>query len=576
MAGAVRPLLAAWAVVVPMMAVPVLAQPVVQPLPPAGVDDLNAALRRLGSNPDDVGALIAAGNASLKVGDIDAAIGFFGRAAEFTPGDARIKVGLAQAMIRREQPVDAIRLFEEAERAGAPTATIAADRGLAYDLVGDNARAQMYYAQALARGPDAEVTRRLALSQAMAGDRKAAEATILPQLRAQDRAAFRTRAFLLAILGDVKDATEIADASMPGPLAAKITPYLGYMPRLTKAQQAAAANFGSFPRAADIGRDDPRLAAYAPPAPTPTRVAAASDTRLAPAGQALGSAPPVRESRTERRVRLAREQAAQDAAERARRVARVAASTPARGTSIVAASPSFPAAQPAVRPTPATGPSSGELPALAEARPAPVAATPARANAAPLVLPSAAPTPILVASAAPAGAALRPSIALPLPATAAPEPTLADAFAAFALSPPTASSPAAGAVDLTKFEPKREVERVPEPVARPVAKARAKPAAAPKPAEPKQPSRIWVQLATGRDTKALAFDWRKLARGNATLFKARDGFVTPWGQANRLLTGPFDTPADARQFLNDLAKAKIDSFVFTSPAGQEIVPIGGK
>ena len=70
----------------------------------------------------------------------------------------------------------------------------------------------------------------------------------------------------------------------------RLAPYLRYMPRLTRAQQAAAANLGRFPTAAQIGRDDPRLAALGnpPAAPAP---AATADARLIPDGPALGTAP---------------------------------------------------------------------------------------------------------------------------------------------------------------------------------------------------------------------------------------------------------------------------------------------
>ncbi len=75
---------------------------------------------------------------------------------------------------------------------------------------------------------------------------------------------------------------------LPERLSSRLAPYLRYMPRLTRAQQAAAANLGVFPRAAEIGRDDPALAAYAAPAaaaPPP----GAADLRLVPSGQPLGS-----------------------------------------------------------------------------------------------------------------------------------------------------------------------------------------------------------------------------------------------------------------------------------------------
>ena len=52
-------------------------------------------------------------------------------------------------------------------------ARYAADRGLALDLVGNNAAAQQFYRQALAQQSDPETVRRLALSQAISGDQPA-------------------------------------------------------------------------------------------------------------------------------------------------------------------------------------------------------------------------------------------------------------------------------------------------------------------------------------------------------------------------------------------------------------------
>ncbi|KAJ8136023.1 hypothetical protein OY671_010764, partial [Metschnikowia pulcherrima] len=83
----------------------------------------------------------------------------------------------------------------------------------------------------------------------------------------------------------------------PQQLAAGITPYSRYMPRSTPAQQAAAANLGRFPRAADIGRDEPRVVQYAALHPRAPRADAAS----IPTGEALGTQAADRPSREKRR-----------------------------------------------------------------------------------------------------------------------------------------------------------------------------------------------------------------------------------------------------------------------------------
>ena len=205
---------------------------VVQPLPNQQSYQLNAALTRLSANPRDVTALLDAGNAALTLGDNDAALGFFGRADQLSPGDPRIKSALASALVKNEDPFAAIPLFDAAERAGARDAPLAGDRGLAYDLVGDNVSAQRYYRQALASAPsNDEIVQRLALSLAIAGDRKGSEATLLTQLRRNEPAAWRTRAFVLAILGDTEEAVKIATGTMPRDLSDAMVPYLRYMGR---------------------------------------------------------------------------------------------------------------------------------------------------------------------------------------------------------------------------------------------------------------------------------------------------------------------------------------------------------
>ena len=165
------------------------AQPMVQSLPDPAALRLNDALRRLAQDPRSLTALIDAGQASLALDDVDAAEGFFRRAEAIVPADGRVKAGLASVMVRRQQPVEALRLFAEAEQAGEPMRFHAAERGLAYDLIGDNIHAQEEYRLFLSLGDDPLVTRRLALSQAIAGDQRASEATLLPLLHRTDLSA---------------------------------------------------------------------------------------------------------------------------------------------------------------------------------------------------------------------------------------------------------------------------------------------------------------------------------------------------------------------------------------------------
>ena len=172
--------------------VPIASQPMIQSLPPGDSMTLNGALARLGRDPRDLQALIDAGQAALTIGDVDAAIGFYSRAEQVMPGMPRVKAGLARALVRSGNPFDALPLFDEADRGGTTDSAIALDRGLAYDLVADNAAAQRYYRQALAGGQNDEATRRLAISLAIAGDKRGSGTVIAPLLQRQDKASWRS------------------------------------------------------------------------------------------------------------------------------------------------------------------------------------------------------------------------------------------------------------------------------------------------------------------------------------------------------------------------------------------------
>ena len=57
------------------------------------------------------------------------------------------------------------------------------------------------------------------------------------------------------------------------------------------------------------------------------------------------------------------------------------------------------------------------------------------------------------------------------------------------------------------------------------------------------------------------------------LLGGREAFVTRWGRANRLLTGPFETRDDARSLVRELRAQGFDSFAYTSPQGEEIIEL---
>lgn len=232
--------------------------------------ELRQQLQELAQNPQSVEQLVGTGRAALQVGDAEAAVGFFTRALEIAPSDPRAKAGLAAATAQTGQPESALVLFGEAVQAGASEAEIAGDRGLAYDLTGQTARAQADYTLALRRAEDPEVRRRLALSLAISGQREAALRLLDPQVRSGDRAAGRARAMVLALGGDVPGATGAAQSAMPPGGAQAMTPFFTRLASLSPAQKAAAVNLGRIPAAggaayADAGRTnaDPGALAFA-------------------------------------------------------------------------------------------------------------------------------------------------------------------------------------------------------------------------------------------------------------------------------------------------------------------------
>ena len=232
-------------------------------------DALAADMRLLAANPLDIEALVTAGELTLKMGDNTAAAGFFGRAEKLDPLNPRVKAGLGSLLVRAERPGEALRLFQEAEARGLDPRKYAGDRGLAYDLIGEQERAQRDYRLALRTGADDEITRRYALSMGISGRKKEALDLLDALLRKSDRAAWRDRAFILAMSGDREGAQKIANSMMSPGLGAGLAPFFDRLPMLSAADRAFAVNFGEL-RA------------------TPERVA---DARMIPALPRLGPDP---------------------------------------------------------------------------------------------------------------------------------------------------------------------------------------------------------------------------------------------------------------------------------------------
>ncbi len=237
----------------------VLPSAVAGPMEPA--DRLAMNLRLLSQNPYDVNALTQAGESALAVGDPNAAVSFLARAEELSPANGRIKADLASALVLLERPAEAFRLFGEAESLGIPAQSFAKDRGLAYDLRGDPKRAQADYALALRRGNDDETIKRMALSLGISGDKDQALRQLEPLTRKRDQGAWRARAFILAMNGDVRGAERIAEQVVPPAMMTGLSTFLHRLPALSAAQRAAAVNFGSMPsqdvRYASVQSSDP-------------------------------------------------------------------------------------------------------------------------------------------------------------------------------------------------------------------------------------------------------------------------------------------------------------------------------
>jgi Flp pilus assembly protein TadD len=224
----------------------------------------SAALARyvhtLADDPKDFSALIGAGRAALEIGDAQAAAGFFARADEVNPRSPDPQAGMGAVSVANGDPKAALPYFKRAQQLGASASAFACDRGLAYDLLGQQAQAQADYRQALS-GPDAdEANRRLALSLAISGNRSAALQALSPLLAKGDAGATRARAFVLALTGDSGGAMAATDAAMPGSWS-RVSPFLQRLPSLDAGQKAAAVNLGIFP--------DPGGTPYSASAPLP-------------------------------------------------------------------------------------------------------------------------------------------------------------------------------------------------------------------------------------------------------------------------------------------------------------------
>ncbi len=540
---------------------------VVQPMANGAGGELRRNLTTLAQNPRSVSALNGAGAAALEMGDADAALNFYGRAADADPQSARARAGMAQALVRLERASEALPLFTEALRLGAPESLLAADRGLAWDMLGFPARAQADYTLALRREDDPEVRRRLALSLAISGQRAEALRVIDAQLRTNDRAAWRTQAFILALTGDAAGAGRTAREMMPA-AADALSPFLQRLASLSPSQKALAVHFGRFP-------SDGRAERYAQADVAPDPGALAMAQGSVPMGQArirsrstspLEAAAPRRrpgtdDTRLTAQIRPAPARSA-DAAPR-----RQYSAPSFAGTGSAGAGEGGPARQYA----------SAQSGAPAPAWPTPVLderqnSSPGRPPSPPPPGPSPNSYPRQDNSSSPGFSLVPQGRALGRAPEAAPPRQAERPLADFSI--------VTAAVDELKDEEPTEVAA---PVrSQPAATARRTAARAQAPSSgntrnrsrqtPAQanPSRVWVQVATGANRAGLNYSFGQFRERAPALLNGRAAYITPWNATNRMLVGPFPNEAAANAFVRQLSARGVQSYSWTSEAGQRI------
>jgi len=277
--------------------VPARAQTGLVPALNPEADRLAQEMRVLAADPRDVRALLEAGNLSAQLGDTAAALAFFARAEAVDPTNPRILAGRGSTLVRMERPGEALRLFQAAEARGLPVREYAGDRAFAYDLLGQPALAQADYKLALLGERDDEMVRRYALSLGISGNVEESMRQLDPLLRKSDRAAWRARAFILAMNGDMPGAERIAASMMPGNMGHSLAPFFRRLANLAPADRAFAVHFGQLsPTAARLAdaRQAPSLPQYVAPS-RPAQVAQAQPQRARPA-----AAGPQRDRRSRR------------------------------------------------------------------------------------------------------------------------------------------------------------------------------------------------------------------------------------------------------------------------------------
>lgn len=567
--------------------------------------NLQDALRRIARNSNDSSALADAGLAALSLGDTRAAIGFLAKADQIYPRSGRVKAGLARALLQEQNPFSAIRYFDDAVANGIGVQEIAADRGLAYDLIGRNDDAQRDYVLALRNDQSDMLLSRYAISLGISGDVDQADMKLNPLLQKSNRDAWRNRAFIFAMNGKVKDANAIAQQSMQKKMARAIKPFFERMPKLTAAQKAAAVHFGHFPASENIGVD---VATVQYAANNLGRGGGDVGAGLIPLGVPLGN-----NAATPRVLAMPdmaprrRPGASTDRSKKSKKTRRTRTSlTNVEGTVPLNRRLLFAKAQTRSVKRKASKPKAQQPIKLASATlPKPVSARPLVASAA-KATPTKAP---LVSSSVERKVAIGTSgtkaklsknkitkstakapvqlVTFNLAETNAPQKK-------FTQKPITVKQTKTAPVQLAQAKPSRkplsdimsdiaipdaekksqvvpvDLETIIPATAKPVVKKEQPKKAPPKKPTIKHPKRYWVQVATGSNLKALKYDFRRMGKKNTALFKGKSGWTSAWGKTRRLVVGPFDDMASAKKFESGFRKNGGDGFAWVSAKGTEV------
>jgi len=545
---------------------------------PAGAADLRAAMRRISFNSSDADAMADAGNASLTLGDANAALNFFTRANALRPGNSRIVSGLATATVRTENPFEALRLFDQAIRLGANERSIALDRALAFDLLGNFGRAQQDYKLARTASISDDLIIRQAVSLSLAGQKDAADAMLLPLLHRNSSPAWRARAFMLAARGDLRESTKVAQGFMDVSSALRMERFFRLMPSLTAAQKAAAIHLGHFPTSQAVGRDSEQVRRIASTLPQTPVVS--GNNRLIPSGAALGAkSTPVRDDKNPPKPDRKRDRKARERAEIQAVAANIpeAQKLPKTDTSRLSTATARAKTEEAQASRIASV-SNNALPVPETARPLVSAALPRPAS-------TLTPAPTAAAAIAPvptqSGGSMKaapPISQAPAVAGKAPEPApaLPVASSSFDLGaivgaidiPASEQQPSQVPVDLKKLKPLTPKATAEPAKVDPKVLAKAK-------AQKDHPARYWVQIATG-NANALGLDYRKLIKTYAALLKGRNPYTSEWGRTDRLLVGPFPDLKAAKKWEADYKKAGGDAFMWKSEIGEVVNPLKTK